>query len=428
MSPDSISQLAQGRQMSFSDWHPPVMSLLWGLLDRIAPGPAGMLILHNIMFWGGLSLFVYGLGLSQAWSVAAIFLVGFSPPVFALLSTIWKDVGMGCSLLLACGLLLWAERTRSKLAWGAAIVLLWYGLAVRHNAIIAVFPLATWAALISHSLLSSRRDNSRSSRALRASLLVVLLVVAATSVNRLLTKTDSPRPVQQILVHDLVAVSLETNHLYLPDYLIAALSSRDVHALKPLYTPDGVVPLFCCDIGRLPIVSEPYKFSQLRAEWRSTIPRHLGAYIKHRATVYESELGIGRATVCSPYWKGIDPNPFNLEFRPNSLNQRIMRILSKVSDSPLFRGWLYLAILGVLLTLFWRSSSHDRTAGIFIGMSGLLYTAGNFFVVTTCDFRMHWWIVLATYLSALLWIAGKTNHTRLETSRRSEEVSPNPRR
>src|SRR3977135_1262220 len=57
LSPDSMSQLLQGRAMRFNSWHPPVMSLIWGLFDRVAPGPAGMLVLHNLMFWGGLSLF-----------------------------------------------------------------------------------------------------------------------------------------------------------------------------------------------------------------------------------------------------------------------------------------------------------------------------------------------------------------------------------
>src|SRR5215471_4745940 len=168
MSPDSISQLWQGRTLSFTDWHPPVMSLLWGLLDRIIPGPAGMLILHNMMFWGGLSLFVYHLGFERAWAAAAILLVGLSPPVFGTLSTIWKDVSMGCSLLLGCGLLLRAEREQSRIAWIMAVVSFWYGLAVRHNAIVAVVPLAVLAAFVSRRLFCADRSNSWLSLGLRA--------------------------------------------------------------------------------------------------------------------------------------------------------------------------------------------------------------------------------------------------------------------
>src|SRR4030088_2811149 len=92
MSPDSVSQLSQGRAMTFTDWHPPVMSFLWGLIDRIIAGPAGMLVLHNFMFWAGLGLFVHHLGFERAWAATAILLTGLFPPVLALLSTIWKDV------------------------------------------------------------------------------------------------------------------------------------------------------------------------------------------------------------------------------------------------------------------------------------------------------------------------------------------------
>ena len=45
MSPDSTSQLMQARAWDFTDWHPPLMAALWGLVDRVFPGPAGMLVL-----------------------------------------------------------------------------------------------------------------------------------------------------------------------------------------------------------------------------------------------------------------------------------------------------------------------------------------------------------------------------------------------
>ena len=409
MSPDSVNQLWQGRTMSFTDWHPPVMSLLWGLLDRAIPGPAGMLILHSIMFWSGLSLFVYHLGFERAWAALAILLVGLAPPVFALLSTIWKDVGMGCSLVLACGLLLRADRKHSKIAWVLAIICLWYGLAVRHNAIIAVVPLSIWAALISCALWSGRSSDSRLSDVLRACSLVLLLVIAAVGANRLLTKQGSPRVVQVILVHDLVGVSLETNRLDLPDYLVEALGSREVSALKPLYTPNDVVGLFCCDTEHrlLPIVGEADKFADLWAKWRSTIPHHLGAYFRHRTRVFESEMGIGRAAVCAPYWSGIDPNPWGFAVYSTPLNRRVMRILSEVSNSLLFRGWFWLALLSAMTIAFSVGSLPGRAAGLLIGLSGLLYVMANFFIGTTCDFRMHWWTVLATFLLMLLVIAGK---------------------
>ena len=58
MSPDSVAQLSQGRTGEYTDWHPPVMSWLWGRLDHIVPGPLGMLVFHTLVFWSGLGLWM----------------------------------------------------------------------------------------------------------------------------------------------------------------------------------------------------------------------------------------------------------------------------------------------------------------------------------------------------------------------------------
>ena len=59
MSYDSLAQLAQARLGIYHDWHPPLMGWIWGILDRGIPGPAGMLLLHNAIFWAGLGLTVH---------------------------------------------------------------------------------------------------------------------------------------------------------------------------------------------------------------------------------------------------------------------------------------------------------------------------------------------------------------------------------
>jgi len=89
-----------------------------------------------------------------------------------------------------------------------------------------------------------------------------------------------------------------------------------------------------------------------------------------------------------------------------------MALLSKVQNGPLFWGWVYLVLLVVFLCMFWRGVSQDRIAALLIGLSGLLYALGYFFVSTTCDFRMHWWSVLTVFLLALLALARKSKGAR----------------
>ena len=90
MSPDSVDQLAQGRSGRYGDWHPPVMSWLWGRLDHAVPGPLGMLVFHNLLFWSGLGLWVALV--APRWNLIVkcllLLVIGFFPPIFLLLSTI----------------------------------------------------------------------------------------------------------------------------------------------------------------------------------------------------------------------------------------------------------------------------------------------------------------------------------------------------
>ncbi|MCA1605438.1 MAG: hypothetical protein LC775_08210, partial [Acidobacteria bacterium] len=138
MSPDPIRQLTEGRAWSFTDWHPPLMAALWGAIDRVIPGPFGMLLLHNAAFWGALAIFWRMTYQRPVWLGLCLVGLGFLPPVLALLSTIWKDVGLGVSLLLASALLYTSWRTNRRGALLISIPLIFYGYAVRQNAAPAV--------------------------------------------------------------------------------------------------------------------------------------------------------------------------------------------------------------------------------------------------------------------------------------------------
>src|SRR5436190_2041437 len=53
MSTDSIDQLTQARTGVYTDWHPPLMALVWKLLDGIVSGPVLMLVLQTGLFLFG---------------------------------------------------------------------------------------------------------------------------------------------------------------------------------------------------------------------------------------------------------------------------------------------------------------------------------------------------------------------------------------
>ena len=231
MSPDSVDQLAQGRSGVYHDWHPPVMSWLWGRLDRVVPGPVGMLVFHNLLFWSGLGLWVALI--APRWNIIVkcfvLLAIGFLPPIFFLLSTIWKDVGMAAAFLFASALLLYAEHRRSLAVLLLSLPALWYGVAVRHNAVTAALPLAIYAGFIGITLLvpqPSRLSRWRMVASVVSGIvLLMLMLVLSKAVTDRLTRNASRFPIQQILVHDVVAISIGTHSVLLPDYLKSAPST-----------------------------------------------------------------------------------------------------------------------------------------------------------------------------------------------------------
>ena len=132
VSPDSIYQLQQARSGVFTDWHPPLMAWVWRWLDLAWPGPQGMLVLQNALFWGGLAL-ACGIWIQSAVGAAVVLLIGLSPACFSNLGTVWKDIQMGAALLAAFALLSKYRMDKNRVALGGSALCLCYACAVRHN-------------------------------------------------------------------------------------------------------------------------------------------------------------------------------------------------------------------------------------------------------------------------------------------------------
>jgi hypothetical protein len=416
MSPDSVDQLAQGRSGIYGDWHPPVMSWLWGRLDRVVPGPLGMLVFHNLLFWSGLGLWVALVAPRWNFIVKCLLLlvIGFFPPIFLLLSTIWKDVGLAAAFLLAAALLLYAERRRSLASLVLSLPALWYGVAARHNAAIAALPLTIYAGFIGFALLAPRpaRTYGRRTAAIVISGfgLLMLMLVLNGIVSSHLTRNRTTFPIQQILVHDVVAISIGAKTVLLPDYLKSGSQQLSVGDLEKIYTPDGVVSLFCCDntVTRVKLTKDPARITSLERVWADAVLSHLGIYVAHRLRVFESQFGIGRSSVCYPYHRGIAPNNLGISYQEKPVASEIFARINKVQDGLLFRGWLYVAVNAILLLGAVLGKSRlalNRSAILAVSASGLLYGVGYLVTSTSCDFRMAYWIVVAALVCSLAAVA-----------------------
>src|SRR6185503_8285369 len=88
-------------KQTLGDWQSPAMTVLWALIDPIAPGSASMFLLTAAAYW--LAFGILGCRLAGR-SVALGALppvLALLPPAFVLVGVLWRDVLFAVTWLLA---------------------------------------------------------------------------------------------------------------------------------------------------------------------------------------------------------------------------------------------------------------------------------------------------------------------------------------
>jgi hypothetical protein len=383
-----------------------------------------MLLLHNLMFWSGLALFVHDRRWRPVTTVVAVLGVGLLPPVFTALGTIWKDVGMGAAMLLACAVLARAARRRSLGLAFAALAPLFYAAGVRHDAATAVLPVALWAGAIAAARLGWSR---RGAAALLGLALFVALTVLASATNRTLAGPRRLFAGQNILLHDLAAVSLAADQMLIPPQVgvvgppSKTLSTAD---LACLYDPAEGVILFHGHGGLcrawLDKIKDQEIVQHLRRTWAEALAAHPLAYLAHRARVLASALGLDGRRTCYPLAVGHDPNDLGYVFRRTTRYDLALAIAAAFAYlTPLFKGWLYVLVLAACVVLALTRVGiprDDRVVVLAVAASGLAYALARFVIGVSCHFRMNWWPLLAACVVVLLLCQARSAGARLPSA------------
>jgi hypothetical protein len=422
MSPDSTGQLMQARAWNFDDWHPPLMAAVWGLVDRTLPGPAGMLILQNAAYWGACALFWRATYRRSLWLGLGLVAFGFMPQALSHLSTVWKDAGLGVSLLLASALLCRARQTNSRAALVAALPPLFYGCGVRLNAAPAILPLALWAGFVACRVFPSLRARAvRWPRLLPASIGVacfLLLVGAAGLVTEALIKGKHSYTGQTVLLHDLAAISLERGEPLFPDYVVRD-GQFSMQKVAQQYTPSVATPILGIEASGLRISGDARDMDALRAKWMDVVPRNMGAYLRHRWAAFEWAAGINQPDVCLPYLIA-SSSPFGYKTNDLAVHRLLKAYFWVLRNTVFFRGFFWLTISLALIYFSLRGRLRgDLELVLVLASSGLLYGAAYFFIAPSCDFRFFWWTMLAAMVALLFFLSSAFTHWR--ESRRAAE-------
>jgi len=404
MTRDSYNHLSEAREGIYTDSHPPVINLIWAVIDWVIAGPFGMLVLQNTCFLIGLYLVLRRLFAPRpaAWVATGIYVL---PPVMVPFAVIWKDPLMAGFLMLGVVALLSPRRGIRLLG----LVAMFGATAVRYNAVGATLPLIV--------LLFEWRPGVRwFTRYPLAFAAWLAVTIGALQLNKALADHEL-HYWASLAVYDIVGTIAHVDE-DLPDAeLERMLEGSDllVHTeiqatMRELYKPTNFLPITTHPTKRLWVLPVGGHIGPPKAQrdaiqraWKETLTRWPLAYLEHRVGVMTEVIGLGvaRASGAIPKRDFIDQNIVT-GLGLGTEWSRMQRTLSHayrviVRGTPLFSVWMYLVVSLLLLPLAVR----HRDALALLS-SGLGLEATLLFFAPTPDYRYSHWLVVCTIVTTIL--------------------------
>jgi len=423
MSWDSTWQFKQAVTGEINNAHPPIMVYLWAATNRVLYGPAGMLALQSAAYWTGIVLVACYAARRAAWRALLVLGVGFFPPSFGILPTVWKDSGALGALLMMSGLMLHAHRRHAATRAGLALPFAFYAFAVRFNNALTILPLL-WR--ISEAVVQSRTVSWGGRRpwlvcsgiflGLLSVMLSLTLAVNTFGVRRYPYFVAVP-------LWDLAQISLETNQLLVPAAAITR-PGLDLRRLRWISRP------YRCDYRRVPREGRsaqdiewthlsPKEAREIVGQWLEAIVDHPHAYLRHRmrvakAALFDPTFGTPRRTAAALIFgeqrlESIQGFALPFAFYPRPGYASVKRVLAFCAETVLCRPWLYLLIASAWCILGWRSRSEAVRLAGSLASSGLLSVIPLAVIAPSTDFRYFVWLVASAVIATVIAIAGLAN-------------------
>lgn len=427
MSTDSRVQLAQGKAWIFTDFYPPLMAAIWGILDRFLEGPQGMFFIQVGVFLAGVGILILSARKRCGFAAYTLLLIALMPHVTSMLGTIWKDVVMGGFLLLSGALLSLAAQSNKRFPIVLSVLPLWIAASVRLNALPAVLPFCVWSAYLFWQTRSRRDSGKPHFRILLlAGIYLAVLVAAGGGVTRSLTKGEKGYNVQMVFLFDLAALSIAADSPQFPLYVHQG-PKYSFDRVKEIGTLGGVSPLVFDDAavnvdlaqgryavslsdyldrwgGVLKMTKSSEQIYDLMGTWLKGISSDPITYLRHRWTIFARLIAWGHS---DPFY------PFHYEIHGGnpSWMQKLSAIhktyLDRVVHEAPCKAWFWLLASGVsvLVAFCWRGLPLRNEILVF-GVSAILYGLCFFVVAPAPDARYVWWCNVAGSFASLLALVG----------------------
>lgn len=402
MSPDSISHLEQATGVAhLTDWHPPVMTRLWGVLIGVTSHISSMLIFQLALIVAAmfmLSIIVYRHTRNRAWALST-YMILLLPNIVNIAGVIWKDVQMAFSLTLAV-LLIWfiisSKKSLGRVAVygivGLALLLILYAGMLRYNALFAVLPIL----FVLPSLLTKRFHVWSG----LASVIIGLVVTIGVTIV-INQPSEKTHPITAVQLDDIVHVAnLDGEHhgrwsMYEKIHDTCRDKTKDIMNSY----------IICTTAAQREVLKNEHQ--GVFNDWLSTIIRHPIKYVLYRLATFSIFIfpQPERMYIFQP---GIEQNQVGAAVKNEYAISGLAAYVkggAQANVPLIFQPWLYLA---VLVFIYYKSGRiREQVQRHFIravALSGLIYIVAYFPMAVAVDYRYIYWSVFATMVSGLFTI------------------------
>ncbi|WP_209323572.1 hypothetical protein [Brevibacterium renqingii] len=426
----------------FTDWHPPVMGVLWrGLLALT--GEAGSLLVLQVGLLAVASWLI-GVLVHRTGAPRWVSLLGpaimITPWVVSQMTTLWKDTQMAVALLLGAVLIVitrFAPKTWPL--WFPALALLVYAVAVRKNAVFAVVPIAVFGGYCLLGLWREhRRLGHRQRRAGRRdrpflpiavmSLVVLALIGGGVKVTEAAiasqVEVEKTGQISQIMLDD-VMFSVSDAELMAadaPTELKEHISSARDRCLEKNEIWDSYWN--CYGKGESGEDFSPIAYQdELRQLWLHEVITHPLRYVEYRTAVFSHYFFTSALEYWPAEWHGeaekagIEPGNAKADY----IVRPYVEDFALGTFPMLFTPWFWTLVAVWLLGLGWckykkrRQSVEERASATrarsfwpeitALATSALCYVIGYFPIVPANHFRYTFWPALAVSAAMVLALA-----------------------
>ena len=375
----------------FGDWQSPMMTVLWRLIDPIAPGSASMFLLTATLYWLSFAVLALTIARRAIWLGLLVPLLGLVPTAFVFLAMIWRDMLFAVVWLFAATISYAAAGQGARLrALVAAIALSLVGVGVllRPNSIVAAPFLAIY--VLFPERFSWKRAGVVFLPALAAGYVLIQVVYYGV------LGAERQNPLHQIFVFDLGGITHFTGENQFPvewnAMQTALLTTR-------CYNPDRWDSYWTLEPCRFVMQRLDDKSNaifgtpRLSAAWARAVVAHPLAYLAHRATFMWTMLA--RPTLTLELYHLDEPGRTPLGQNPRF--RTVLAVHDALKQTGLFRLGVWLILAAAVATFTWRARATPAGAfAVGVTASAVIYVMTYALVGVAADFRYGYWCVLAT--------------------------------